>query len=148
MKFQATLLLSGKTATGIQVPPEIVTALGSGKRPAVRVTLKGHTYRTTIAPMNDVFMLPVSGEHREAAGLTAGDQFEVEIELDTEPRELAIPPDFTAALDAAPDAKRFFDSLSYSNKSRFTLSVEGAKTAETRQRRIEKAIATLREGKT
>jgi hypothetical protein len=147
MKFTARLEQEGKTATGIQVPEEIVTALGSSKRPAVSVTLNGYTYRSSVAMYNGRFMLPVSAEVRLKAGVAAGDQLDVEIELDTAPREVTVPPDFAAALDQEPEARRFFESLSYSNKRRFTLNIEGAKTAETRQRRIEKAVAQLKEGK-
>ena len=146
--FRATIELGGKTATGIRVPPEVVASLGSHKRPAVRVTLNGHTYRSTIAPLGGEFMLPVSADVREAAGVAAGDEVDVDVELDTEPREVTVPPDFAEALDGDADARRFFDGLSYSNKRRHVLSIEEAKTAETRQRRIAKALSTLREGKT
>jgi hypothetical protein len=146
MRFRTTVELGGKTATGIQVPPEVVEALGGGKRPAVNVTINGCTYRSTVAPMGGVFMLPVSAEVRSAAGVAAGDEVEVEVTLDTAPREVAVPADFQAALDGDPDAKRAFESLSYSNKRQHTLAIEGAKTAATRQRRIEKAIETLRQG--
>ena len=147
MKFRATLLLGGKTATGIEVPPKVVEGLGSSKRPAVRVTINGHSYRSTIAPRGGVYMLPVSAEQREAAGIAAGDEVDVLLELDTAPREVEIPNDLAKALAKEPDAKRFFDGLSYSNKQRHVLSIEGAKTAETRQRRIDKAITMLREGR-
>jgi hypothetical protein len=147
MKFQTTLLLGGKTATGIEVPAEVVAALGSSKKPAVRVTINGFTYRTTVATMDGKFMLPVSAENRAGAGIAAGDEVDVEVELDTEPREVNVPPDFTAALDQDTEAKRYFESLSYSHKLRHVLVIEEAKTAETRQRRIEKAVAMLREGK-
>ncbi len=147
MKFHGTLLLGGKTATGIEVPAEIVTGLGSGKRPKVRVTINNYTYRSSVAPMDGKFMIPVSEDVRNKAGVAAGDEVDVDIELDTEPRELIIPSDFAEALGLNSEAKQFFDGLSYSNKQRFTLSIEQAKTAETRQRRIEKAISNLREGK-
>ena len=146
MRFRATVELGGKTATGIPVPAEVVAALGPGKRPAVRVTIAGHTYRSTVAPLGGVHMLPVSAEIRERAGVAAGDEVEVDIELDTEPREVTVPPDFAAALDRDADARRAFDGLSYSNKRRYVLSIEEAKTEETRQRRIAKAIDTLRAG--
>jgi hypothetical protein len=147
MQFRATLLLGGKTATGIQVPSEVVAGLGSSKRPAVRVTINGYTYRSTVAVMGGEFMLPVSAEVRENAGIAAGDEVEVAIELEAEPREVAVPADFTDALDRDADARRFFDGLSYSNKRRIVLSIEDAKTPETRQRRIDKAVGNLREGK-
>ena len=147
MQFHATIERSGKTATGIHVPDEVVTALGSGKRPAVRVTINGHTYRSTIAPMRGAFMLPVSAEVRERAAVAAGDQVQVHVELDTQPREVALPPDLAEALDRDANAKRFFERLSYSNQQRVVLPIEQAKTAETRQRRIAKAVSMLKEGR-
>lgn len=147
MKFRATIQLNGKAATGIRVPDEVVAGLGSGKRPAVRVTINGYTYRSTVAPMGGVSMLPVSAEVREGAGVAAGDEVEVDVEVDAAPREVSVPPDFAEALDGDAEAKRFYDGLSYSNKRRFVLPIEEAKTPETRQRRIEKAISTLHEGK-
>jgi hypothetical protein len=147
MRFRTTIQLEGKTATGFRVPPEVVEALGTGKRPPVRVTIGGHTYRSTVAAYGDVFMLPLSAENREAAEIVAGDEVDVDVELDTQPREVTVPPDLAAALDGPPDASHFFDGLSYSNKRRFVLSIEDAKTAETRQRRIDKAVRQLREGR-
>jgi hypothetical protein len=148
MKFRAIIQLGGKAATGIRVPAEVVASLGPSKRPAVRVTLNGHTYRSTVASLGGEFMLPVSEEVRRNAGVAAGDEVDVELDLDTEPREVTVPPDFSDALDRDADARRFFDGLSYSNKRRFVMSIEDAKTAETRQRRIAKAICNLREGQT
>jgi len=147
MKFKATLELSKKTATGIHVPDEIVEALGGGKKPAVKATIGSYTYRTSIGSMGGKFMLPVSKENREGAGIQAGDEIEVELELDAEPRELIVPEDFEEALNRHEEARRFFEGLSYSNKRRFVLNIEGAKSAETRQRRIEKSVELLREGK-
>jgi len=147
MKFQSTVELGGKTATGIRVPDEIVESLGAGRRPAVTVGIGGHTYRSTVAVMDGVYMLPLSAENREAAGVAAGDEVEVEIALDTAPRVMAVPDDLAAALDAEPAARRTFDGLSYSLQRFHVESVTGAKTAETRQRRIAKSVATLREGR-
>lgn len=147
MKFRSIVQLNGKTATGIPVPPEVVESLGEGKRPPVRVTINGHTYRSTVASMDGEFMLPISAENRMSAGVAAGDEVDVDLELDTEPREVSMPPDFEEALDRDADARRSFDGLSYSKKRRIVLSVDGAKTAEARQRRIAKAIGELREGR-
>jgi hypothetical protein len=147
MTFSAVILQSGKTATGIEVPPEEVTALGSGRKPAVRATINGYTYRTSIGSMNGRFMLPVSAEHRTAAGLAAGDKVEVDLELDTAPRAVDVPDDLSAALDADPAARAFFDKLSYSNKLRHVLAIDGAKTAETRERRIAKSVSLFADGR-
>jgi len=147
MRFHAVIQLGGKTATGIQVPSGIVARLGPSKRPAVRVTINGYTYRSTVAPMGGAFMLPLSAENRASAGVAAGDEVEVDLDLDTEPREVSVPPDFADALAQDAEARRFFDGLSYSNKQRIVLSIEGAKIAETRQRRIAKAVVLLREGR-
>ncbi len=146
MRFHSVLLLEGKTATGIEVPAEVLTGLGSSKRPAVSVTIKGYTYRSTIASMGGKYMLPVSAEHRAGIGIAAGDEVDVDLELDTAPREVTVPPDFAEALDQEAEAKRFFEGLSYSNQLRHVLAIDQAKTAETRQRRIEKAVSMLREG--
>src|SRR5262245_19602048 len=135
MRFRATLETEGKTATGINVPAEVVEALGAGKRPRVKVTINGHSYRSSVAVLGGRYMLGVSAENRAAAGVQGGDGVDVELELDTAPREVTVPSDFAAALDAVPAARATFDGLSYSNKSWHVLQVEGAKSDETRQRR-------------
>ena len=147
MRFHTTILRSGKTATGIRVPDEIVEALGSGRRPAVRITINGFTYRSTVAVMDGVYMVGVNAENRAAAGVAGDDEVDVDIELDTAPREVIVPAELAAALDAAPDARRTFDGLSYSNKLWHVLQVTGARTDETRQRRIAKSVAMLKEGR-
>lgn len=142
MRFRATVLRSGRTATGIPVPADVVTGLGSGRRPAVHVAVGGHRYRSTIATMDGRFMIPLSAEHRAAAGVAAGDEVDVEVELDTEPRTVEVPDDLAVALDA--DSRRRFDALSYSGRLRHVLAVEGAKTAQTRARRVAKIVEELR----
>ncbi len=147
MKFRATIELAGKTATGIEVPAAVVTKLGSSKKPAVRVTIKGYTYRSTVASMGGRFMLPISAEVREAASVAAKDKVDVDVELDTAPREVTVPPDFAHALTRDPAAKRLFEGLSFSNKQRIVIAIASAKTPETRERRIAKSVSSLREGK-
>jgi hypothetical protein len=147
MGFRTTILTTGKTTAGIEVPEEVVLGLGAGKRPPVRVTINGYTYRNTVAVMNGTYMISVSNEHRTASGLKGGDVVDVLLELDTAPREVTVPPDLEAALATEPAARATFDRLSYSNKSWHVLQVEGAKTDETRQRRIAKSIDALREGR-
>jgi hypothetical protein len=147
MRFRAEVQLAGKTATGIVVPPEVVAGLDAGKRPPVRVTINAHSYRSTIAPRGDLFKLSLSAENRELTGVAAGDEVEVEIELDEQPREVTVPADFAQALDGDAVAKRFFEGLSFSQKQWFVLGIEDAKTPATRERRIGKAIDRLREGR-
>jgi hypothetical protein len=143
-EFTGTVELNGKTATGIEVPARVVEGLGATKRPAVRVRLGGHTYRSTVASMGGRFMLPVSAEVRDAAGVAAGDRVRVRLELDTTPREVEVPPELANAMAREPEVRGRWDALSYSNKRRHTLSIDGAKTPETRTRRVAKALAELR----
>ena len=147
MRFHTTILRSGKTATGIEVPPEVVEALGAGKRPAVKVTINGFTYRSTIAVMGGAYMVGVSAENRAGAGVEGGDEVDVEIELDTEPRTVEVPDELARALEAEPVARATFDKLSPSNKGWHVSQVTGARTDETRQRRIAKSIEALRAGR-
>jgi hypothetical protein len=147
VKFRTVLEQAGKTATGIHVPDGVVEGLGAGKRPPVRVTINGYTYRSTVASMGGRFMVGVNAQNREAAGVAGGDTIDVEIELDTAPREVAVPPDLAKALKKDAKAKKTFDALSNSNKGWHVQSIEGAKTDETRQRRIAKSMAALHEGR-
>jgi len=147
VRFHTTILQSGKTATGIRIPDELVDELGGGKRPPVRVTINGYTYRSTVAVMGGTYMVGVNADNRAGAGVAGGDEVDVDIELDTAPREVSVPADLAAALDAEPAARRTFDGLSYSNKSWHVLSVEGAKSDDTRQRRIAKSVEALAAGK-
>jgi hypothetical protein len=143
MEFHSTVELGGKTATGIEVPTDVVESLGGGKRPPVTVTVGGHTYRTTLAPMGGRHMIPLSAENREASGLVAGDEVDVEIALDTAPREMKAPEDLAQAFRGSPDAEAFFESLSFSHKRGYVDWIVGAKKDETRQRRVVQAVEML-----
>ncbi|HEV2027465.1 MAG TPA: YdeI/OmpD-associated family protein [Candidatus Dormibacteraeota bacterium] len=147
MRFRAKILQSGKTAAGIDVPAKVVAALGSSKRPPVRATINGFTYRTSVASMGGKFMVGVPPEFREGAGVAAGDVVDIDLEVDTEPREVSIPPDFAAALNRDSKAKQFFETVNYSNKRRLVTAIEAIKSHEARQRRIEKTVEQLREGR-
>ena len=147
MKFRTTILQGGKTATGIEVPESVMEALNAGRKPAVRVTIGSYTYRSSVATVDGKSMVGVSAEHRAGAGVAGGDEVDVDIELDTEPRTVTVPDELTAALDADPEARATFDRLSYSNQSWHVLQVTGAKTDETRQRRIARSIEVLHVGR-
>ena len=147
MKFEALIESNGKTATGFEVPEEIVTALGGGKRAKVTVTINGHRYRNSVAPMGGRYLVGVSAENREKAQVSAGDRLDVELELDTAPRVVEVPDDLAAALAANPEARSFYDTLSCSQQQFYVQPVTQAKQPETRQRRIERAVERLAEGR-
>lgn len=142
MRFETELLLTGERNTGIEVPAELIEALGAGKRPPVVVTVNGFEYRSTIAPMGGKFLIPFSSDKRAATGLGGGDAIVVDLELDTAPRTVEPPDDFAAALDAA-GARDAWDRLAPSHKKAHVTAIEQAKAAETRQRRIDKAVAQI-----
>ncbi len=145
--FRVTIQAAGKNAAGIEVPAEVVDGFGAGKRPPVRVTISAHTYESTVAVMGGKYMVGVSMENRKAAGVAAGDTVDVTLELETTPRVVALPADFGKALGKVPAAKKFFEGLSPSMKKFHVTNIEGARTDETRTRRIEKAVAMLAEGR-
>jgi antitoxin component of MazEF toxin-antitoxin module len=133
----------GVNATGIRIPAEVIAALGTQKRPKVKVTVNGYTYRNTVAVFGDVFMVGVSQAHRAASGLKPGDEIEVTLELDTEPRIVEVPDDLKAALSEKAGAMEAFDALSFTRRKESVRQVEDAKTQETRARRISKIVAEL-----
>ncbi|MFL5640895.1 MAG: YdeI/OmpD-associated family protein [Chloroflexota bacterium] len=146
MRFRATIQGTGKTAAGIRVPDDVVAALGPSRKPQVVMTIDGHSYRGSVASMGGEFWIGVTNEFRSTAGIAAGDEVDVDLVLDTQPREVTVPADLAAALDADPEARTFFERLSYSNKRRIVEPVADAKSPETRQRRIEKSVAKLHDG--
>ena len=144
MRFKGKVLLAGKTATGVEVPAKVVEGLGSTKRPLVKVTINKYTYRSAIAPMGGTFMLGISDEVRKNAGVSAGDSIEVDVELDTEKREVEVPPELKKALAKDAAARKFFESLSYSRKVALVNPIANGKTTETRERNLAKAMKELK----
>ncbi|MEC5183341.1 hypothetical protein RCH12_000788 [Cryobacterium sp. MP_3.1] len=144
MDFRTVIEQSGATATGIPVPEEVVAALGPGKRHAITVTLNGHSYRSSVAPYRGAYMIPLSAENRIKAGVAGGDEVDVTIELDDQPRTVDEPDVLRAALAADTAARTAFDALSYSNQRKHVLALESAKTDATRQRRLDALLAELR----
>ena len=139
--FKTTLHgVADMNATGIEIPPEIIDGLNAGKRPKVSVTVNGLAYRSTVAVMGGRYMVGVTAEQRAKTGLKAGDPIEVTIELDTQPRTVESPADLLAALDAA-GVRGAWDKLSYTHQKEHVRAIEDAKAPDTRQRRIEKAVA-------
>jgi len=143
MRFRGKILQAGKTATGIEVPAKVVAALGSSKRPPVRATINGYTYRSTVAVMGGTFMLGISEEVRNGAGVKGGDVIDIELELDDKPRDVELPADFAAALGRNAKAKKFFEGLSYSKKNVLVRALD-VKNAEVRKERIAKTVDQLK----
>ena len=142
--FKTTVFQAeGMNATGFQIPAEAIAALGKSKKPAVKITIGDYTYRSTVSSYGDTFLLPLSAEHRSASGLKAGDEVEMTLELDTEPRTVDVPEDLAAALAAKAGAREAFDALNYTTRKEHVRQVETAKAAETRKRRIAKIVDGL-----
>jgi hypothetical protein len=147
MHFTSTLESAGKTAAGFEVPDAVMDGLAGGRRPKVRVTINGHTWRTSVGIVDGRSMIGIPVDQRAAARVTPGDVLDVDVELDTEVRDVVMPDDFAAALAPFLEARAFFDSRNYSERRWFVLGIEDAKTPETRARRVEKAVERLREGR-
>lgn len=140
--FSTTLFTENGRTTGIVVPPEAIEALDAGKKPAVLVTVNGFSYPSTVAVMGGRSLISFSSDKRAATGLGAGDPIEVTLELDTKPRTVEIPDDLGAALSAA-GAREAFEALSPSARKAHVTSVEGAKAAATRERRVAAVVSKL-----
>jgi Bacteriocin-protection, YdeI or OmpD-Associated/Domain of unknown function (DUF1905) len=143
MKFK-TYVEPPEPMRGLEVPPEVVEALGQGKRPPVTITINGHSWRSRIAIMRGRFLLGLSNANRHAAGVEIGDEVEVELELDSEPRIVVEPADFAQALRRDPLAHAAYERLPDGRKREHVRAIESAKKPETRARRIENALAALR----
>jgi hypothetical protein len=142
MRFETTLLLVGNN-TGIDVPPAVLDELGGGKRPLVNVTVNdSYSYRSAVAPMGGRYLISFSSDKRAATGLKGGETITVELTLDTEPRTVEVPEDLAAALSAA-GLREAFDRISPSQQKAHVTSVEGAKAAETRARRVAAVVEKL-----
>jgi hypothetical protein len=144
--FDATLLASGNN-TGIPVPEDVVQQLGRGKRPAVLVNVNGYEYRSTVAVMGGQFLIGLSAAHRAATGLKGGDPISVTLTVADTPRDVQLPDDFASAMDEHEGARQFFDGLSNSLQRYHVDNVNAAKTADTRKRRIDKAVGLFLAGK-
>jgi hypothetical protein len=144
--FETTVTATGNN-TGIAVPEDVLEQLGAGKRPPVLVDLNGHRYRTTAGVMGGRSMIPVSAAVRKATGLAGGDPVRVVLTVADTPREVQVPDDLAAALAAEPQAGAFFAGLSNSLQRYHVDAVTGARSPETRRRRIDKALVLFREGK-
>ncbi len=144
--FETTVAASGNN-TGIVVPDEVIEQLAAGKRPPVLVNVNGYEYRNTVAVMGGRHMISISAAVRNATGLKGGDPIRVTLTVADTAREVDVPADFAAALTADERARAFFGTLSNSMQRYHVDNINAAKNADTRQRRIDKAIALFLDGK-
>lgn len=142
MKFRAQVVPSGN-ATGVEVPDNVMQTLGPAGRPPVTITINGHTWRSRVAAMRGQHLIGISAANRAAAGISEGDIIEIDVELDEAPREVAEPADLADALDNCPQARMSFDRLPFGLRQKHVRTIEEASSAEVRERRIGKLIATL-----
>ena len=143
MRFRA-VVEPPEPMRGLEIPPEVVESLGAGKRPPVRITLNGHSWRSRVAIMRGRYLVGLSNANRQAAGVQIGETVTVDLELDTEPRRVVVPADLQAELEADPAAHAAWDRLAFSHKREHVRAIESAKKPETRRRRVESALAALR----
>ena len=141
--FLATVV-PASNATGAEVPAEVVDALADGTRPKVTISINGHTWRSRVASRGGRYLVGISAANRAAAGIAEGDEIEVTLALDTEPRVVDEPPDLTDALDADPASRAAFDRLAFGLRRKHVNDIERAKAEETRRRRIERVVESLR----
>ena len=144
MQLTAELKATGGNTTGFQISPDILDQLDAGKRPKVVVTVNGHTWRSSIAPMRGEYWLGVSAANRSAAGVGAGDLVTLSVELDSAPRSVDVPPELAAALAADQAAQAAWNQLSFTHQREHAEAIATATSSDTRQRRVEKALAMLR----
>jgi hypothetical protein len=143
-RFRTKVLAAGKTAAGVEVPEKVVLGLGSTKRPMVKATIKGYTYRSSIARMGGRYMLSVSNDVRAHTGVVPGETIDIDVELDTDKRDVEVPPELAKALAKDVQAKKYFESLSYSRKYALAAPISNGKSPETRERNLAKALANLK----
>jgi hypothetical protein len=146
MKFQAKVIPSGN-ATAVEVPTDVMKALGSGPRPLIAVTINGHAWRSRVASMRGQCLVGISAANRAASAIAEGDMVEVDLELDTEPRVVPEPADLAKALDDDPEGRAAFDRLSYGLRRKHVAAIEEARTAEVRRSRITKLVTTMRDAR-
>jgi hypothetical protein len=133
-RFETTVGAEGE-GTFIEVPLNVPAVFGRVRAP-VRVTVSGHTWRSTVMRYGERYYVPVSRANREAAGVAAGDVVAVTLASDDEPRTVEVPPDLAAALDGARGARAAFDDASFSHRREWVTWVTEAKRPETRARRV------------
>jgi Bacteriocin-protection, YdeI or OmpD-Associated/Domain of unknown function (DUF1905) len=144
-RFDAVVTADGP-GVFVEVPADVVTALGAGRRPPVVVEINGHRHRSTPAVYGGRFYLPLRKEVRQAAGIEPGQTVTVTLDLDREPREVGVPDDLAAALRDDPTVEAAFAALSFTHRREYVEWVESAKRDDSRRKRIERTVGILKPG--
>jgi len=144
MKFQARVIPSGN-ATGVEVPDDVMQALGPAGRPPVTITINGHTWRSRVAAMRGQHLIGISAANRAAARISEGDIVEIDVEIDEAPREVVEPAELAQALNNYPQARASFDRLPFGLRQKHVRTIQEARSAEIRERHITKLIAALKD---
>jgi hypothetical protein len=149
-KLQFTTRLQHRgPAAAVVLDDDQVAAVGEGaKRFPVKAVVNGYAWRTSVARMGGEFLVGLNREVREGAGVEAGDEVEVVIELDAAPREVEIPPALAQALAADPPARAAFDAMAFTHRKEYARWIADAKREETRDRRVQQAVDMIRAGRT
>ncbi len=134
----------GGAWTQLPIPFNVENAFGTKARVAVRGTINGVAYRSSIMPRgNGIYYMAVNQAIRTAAGVAVGDTVKVVMEPDTAERTVTVPPDLKDALARKPKAETVFTAFSYSHRKELVDWIEQAKKPETRSGRIEKCLKLL-----
>ncbi len=142
-KFRAPVVQNdGSSACGIELPFDPKDVFGK-VRAAVRATINRFTFRTATASMGGRYWIPLNQKNRAGAGVKAGDQVTLTLELDDEPRTVVVPDDLDRALKKNATARRAWAKLSYTHQREYAEAIEGAKRPETRARRLAKTLEVL-----
>jgi hypothetical protein len=135
-------------AAAVVLDDDQVAVIGEGaKRFPVVATVNGYTWRTSVARMGGEFLVGLSKEVRTGAGVEAGDNVEVRLELDAAPREVEVPEALAVALAADPQAKASFEQMAFTHRKEYARWIAEAKKDETRDRRVRQAVEMIRAGK-
>lgn len=145
--FKAVIQNAGGGGAFVEIPFDVEAEFGV-KRPKIRALIEGVPYRGILTRMgSECHMLIILKGIREQIGKTFGDEIEITVEPDVEPREIEIPDDLKKAFKTEKEANAFFDKLSYTHRKEYVTWINEAKKEETRQSRIVKTIEMLKKGK-
>ena len=138
-RFEAVIRSAAGGGAYVEVPPEVIEALGGGGRIPVEATFDGLPYRGSIASMGGCMALGILKQIRTDLGKSPGDPVLVTVSRDLAERTIDVPEDLATALEAA-GAREAFDRLSFSHRREHITAITDAKKPETRARRIAKAV--------